>query len=493
MDENSVDWYEGMFLRPQHFQSQERFRLRQLRLNLENLAPFSWGFSRLEIETGALATGRLSVTSLLARFPLGTVVETPEVTALKPLAIRPLIGSSGEVDIYLALPEVSSVSEPGNPGRYDLREMMVPDEHDGALAPVRVRRLQPVLLPAEQLTDGFESIPLARLRRSSESAEGVELVPNFIPPLLRCQASPVLRHRVIESLSDTIRRKLSAITPGYDTESASGVRRFFSDPVIVTRLSLLNQAYATLSVLSGTMQLHPLVAYRDLCDLVGRLAILGVGSNRQVGDLPVYDHENLGPMFIALKRRIETLVEVLEDPGYKERAFVGVASRMQVRLDAEWLEPDWQLLIGIRSNLKPAEAVKLFSANGPMDFKISSSERVDKLYRMGERGLHFKYSAEVPGVLSKIPDTVFLTMGRDEAPGEWSYVKRNQNLALRFNEGLLTGSIHEQTRLQLRFDGNPVEMELTLYAIAPDESGMIRAGESGGGGRFYDDTGSGSA
>ncbi|MFM7132405.1 MAG: hypothetical protein ACKO0V_23905 [bacterium] len=58
-------------------------------------------------------------------------------------------------------------------------------------------------------------------------------------------------------------------------------------------------------------------------------------------------------------------------------------------------------------------------------------------------------------------------------------------MALRFNEGLLTGSIHDQTRLQLRFDGNPVEMELTLYAIPPSESMAS--------GRYQEETGSGSA
>ncbi|MFM7319440.1 MAG: type VI secretion system baseplate subunit TssK [Isosphaeraceae bacterium] len=485
MDQNAIDWHEGMFLRPQHFQTQERFRRRMLRLTIDSFVPYNWGFARLDIDTEALSAGRLSVTSVLARFPSGTLVETPEMAVLKPLAIRPLIGSSGEVNVYLAVPDMSNFSEISDAKRFEFHEMMIPDEHDGALAPVRVRRLLPVLLPEQQLSDGYESVLIAKLRRSSQSAEGVELVPTFIPSLLRCQASPLLSHRVIESLSDTIRRKLGAITPGFDTESAAGMRRFFSDPVLVTRLSLLNQAHAVLSALSGTLQQHPLAAYRDLCDIIGRLAILGVGSNRQVGELPEYDHENLGPLFFALKRRIESLVEVLEDPGYKERAFVGVASRMQVRLDSEWLEPDWQLLIGIRSNLKPADAVKLFSANGPMDFKISSSERVDKLYRMGERGLHFKSSAEVPDVLGEIPDTVFLTVGRDEGSGEWTYVRRNQTLALRFNEGLLTGSIHDQTRLQLRFDGNPVEMELTLYAIPP--------GESMASGRYQEETGSGSA
>lgn len=494
MDQNAVDWYEGMFLRPQHFQSHERFRHRQLRLHTECLIPYGWGFHSLELDTEALATGRLVIHRCIARFASGTILEIPESSTLNPIAVRPLIGPSSEVEICLALPHVNPVMESGVPIRYENREVLVPDEHDGTLAPIQMRRLKPVLLPKEQVSDGFESLPLARLRRSSQSAEGVELVPAFIPPLLSCLASSTLKLRIIESLFDTITRKLNAISPDFDTQSGSGLRRLFSDPIMVNRLGLLNQAYAKLSIISGTMQSHPIMVYRDLCEIVGKLAILGLTHNRQVGELPKYDHENLGPLFFNLKRRIEELVETLEEPGFMERQFSGVASRMQVRLDPQWLEPDWQLYIGIRSNLKPSDAVNLFSANGPMDFKISSSERVDQLYRMGQRGLYFSQVQEVPEVLGKISDTVFLTLGRNESANEWTYVRRNLNLSLRFNEGLLIGSIHDQTRLQLRFDGKPVEMELTLYVVPPSEQSNTNALKNPfSSGLRQEETGSGSA
>lgn len=469
MDQNPVDWYEGMFLRPQHFQTQERFRQRQLRLNIESFMPFSWGFSRLEIETNSLSNGLLVIRQALARFPSGTIIDTPTNCILPPLQVRPLIGESGEVDIQLALPVVMTQNQISPSSRYESREILVPDDHDGTLQPIQVRQFLPLLLPAEKVTQGYETLPIARLRRSSQSAEAVELVSTHIPPLLSSDASPVLQYRIIQSLSDTILRKLNSILPGYNSQTSTGAQRFFSDSVMLTRLSLMNQAYAILSVISGSMKVHPFSVYRDLCDIIGRLAILGITRNRKVGSLPNYDHNNLGEMFFMLKRRVEELVEVLEEPGFKERPFVGMASRMQVSLDSQWLEPGWSLLIGIRTNLEMSDASRLFASNGPMDFKISSAERVDQIFRMGQRGLHFEPVTKVPDALNKITRSLFLSLGRDEAANEWTSVRRSMNLAVRFNEGLLTGSIHDQTKLQLRFDGKPVEMEMVLYAISPAE------------------------
>ncbi|MFM7869139.1 MAG: type VI secretion system baseplate subunit TssK, partial [Planctomycetaceae bacterium] len=103
-----------------------------MRLTIDSFVPYNWGFARLDIDTEALSAGRLSVTSVLARFPSGTLVETPEMAVLKPLAIRPLIGSSGEVNVYLAVPDMSNFSEISDAKRFEFHEMMIPDEHDGA-------------------------------------------------------------------------------------------------------------------------------------------------------------------------------------------------------------------------------------------------------------------------------------------------------------------------------------------------------------------------
>ncbi len=482
MDHNPVDWYEGMFLRPQHFQTQERYRKRGLRQNIDFSVPYAWGLRHLEIDEDALRNGRLLVRQLQARFRSGTVLDIPIDRSLDPIAIRPVLDQSGEVEIHIAIPlNLASAGDPIAEGRnrYQQIEMLVPDEHDRQLQPIMVNQIQPFLIAKHLLGEGYESLPVVRLRRSSSSPEAMEIVQTFIPPILCSNASQVLKQHIIESLSDIINRKLDALSVSLENSSSTNASQIFSDLATFNRLSLLNQTSAIISVLANTYDMSPIWIYRNLCDMIGRLAILGISRNRVVGQLPRYDHEELGQVFFALKRRIQELLETLENPGFLERSFVGVASRMQVSLEPNWLEPGWTMLIGIRSDLDPQNAMKLLANSGPLDFKISSSERVDLLYRMGQRGLHFEPIQRVPIVLKNISNTVFLGLGRDEATTEWASVRRSLNLAIRFNESLLTGSIHDQTRLQLRFDGRPIQMEMTLFAIPPqDQTVQIQPGSN---------------
>ena len=493
MDRNPVDWYEGMFLRPQHFQTQDRHYQHQLSQNFDGIAPFPWGVRSLEIDQDALNAGRLVIRRLRARFPSGKILNIPQDQQISPLPVRQILATGQEVEIHVALPLTfnSDTKVAGQP--FEENEILVPDEHDGQLQPIRIRRLKPILLASQDAGTGYDSIPIVRLRRASHSQDGIEIVPGHIPPLLSAEASPVLKYSILESLNDIIRRKLEAMGLEMGNSHSTSGNRIFSDPALFVRLSLLNQAVAMLESLNNCIQLAPIWIYRDLCDLIGRLAILGISQNRMIGQLPKYNHEDLGPMFFALKRQIQDLVENLEEPGYFERPFVGMATRMQVSLESNWLDPGWTLLIGVSTNLEMADSLNLLSATGPMDFKISSSERVDMLYRMGQRGLHFQPVTQVPEVLKNLKNTVFLSLGRDEAANEWGSVRNNLNLAVRFNESLLIGSIHDQTTVQLRYGNRPIQFGMTLYALAPPE----QRGRSSFGGVQMDlntmETGSGSA
>ena len=143
-------------------------------------------------------------------------------------------------------------------------------------------------MAAHDAGTGYDSMPIVRLRRSSKSQDGVEIVPGHIPPLLSAEASPVLKYSILESLNDIIRRKLEAMVVAMGNGQMTGGTRIFSEPALLVRLSLLNQAAAKLEALGNCIQLAPIWIYRDLSDLVGRLAILGISQNRMIGQLPKF-------------------------------------------------------------------------------------------------------------------------------------------------------------------------------------------------------------
>ena len=54
MNTDKTVWKEGMLLRPQHFQQNDRYYAHQLNMRTQLTSPYSWGFFNLEVDTSYL-------------------------------------------------------------------------------------------------------------------------------------------------------------------------------------------------------------------------------------------------------------------------------------------------------------------------------------------------------------------------------------------------------------------------------------------------------
>jgi len=81
---SKVLWGEGLFLRPQHFQQQDRYHEARLNETASALHPYCWGVRRLAVDTDALKADTLRVTELALIFPDGEVVRAPDHDPLPP-------------------------------------------------------------------------------------------------------------------------------------------------------------------------------------------------------------------------------------------------------------------------------------------------------------------------------------------------------------------------------------------------------------------------
>ena len=95
-------WSEGMLRQPQHLQQQERHSDHVRHLTMRSTTPYAWGFSELEIDTAALALGKLALVRAVGVFADGTVFDMPSVDPLPPPFDVPA-GLRDEV-VVLALP-----------------------------------------------------------------------------------------------------------------------------------------------------------------------------------------------------------------------------------------------------------------------------------------------------------------------------------------------------------------------------------------------------
>ncbi len=102
MENNKVVWSEGLFLRPQHLQQQERYLERFVELRAGSLRPYTWGFSELELESDLLAIGKLGIKRARGVFPDGTPFSMPGDDPL-PLALE-VDGNWRDQTVFLTLP-----------------------------------------------------------------------------------------------------------------------------------------------------------------------------------------------------------------------------------------------------------------------------------------------------------------------------------------------------------------------------------------------------
>ena len=77
MYSRKVVWSEGMFLRPQHFQQQERYLEFFSHARALSAEPYFWGFRELLLDLEALALGKIALIKAVGVFPDGTPFSFP--------------------------------------------------------------------------------------------------------------------------------------------------------------------------------------------------------------------------------------------------------------------------------------------------------------------------------------------------------------------------------------------------------------------------------
>jgi type VI secretion system protein ImpJ len=316
------------------------------------------------------------------------------------------------------------------------------------------------LLSTEDAT-GYEVLPIAQLVKSAGAGAVPQLDETYIPPVLACDVWKVLAVGILQSLYDRIGKKTELLATQVVSRNLTFDSSSQGDRRIFEQLRMLNEAYAFLGAFLFAQGVPPLTMYAELCRLVGQLSILG--AQRRPPDLPRYDHDDLGGCFYRVKQYIDALLDLVEEPNYKERPFIGAGLRMQVALESAWLEPTWQLFVGVQSTLAPEDCVTLLTRR--LDMKIGSSDRVDDLFSRGAAGLKVTPAKILPSVLPTPSGLLYFHIDRGAQEQEWQRVQQSLSLAIRLNENLVAGGIQGQRELQIKAAGQTTPLRFTLFVV----------------------------
>jgi type VI secretion system protein ImpJ len=473
-----------MFLRPHHLQSADRHWTETLALGGQWDNPYNYGLQAIEISQESIANFQFQVNLCHARLRDGTLVtiepgeQSDRIDMREALvgqqqamiSLQEAFAANNVVRVYLAVPRLKlggpNVGEAGEtaPIRYRHELRSVPDENAGgndqeiALRAVNVR-----LLLSTEDRSGYECLPIAQVQRASDASPQPTLDPQYFPPMVCVEAWNTLARDVVRAIYDLIGKKIEVLAEqvqnrriGFESQEPGDLDR-------LVMLSSLNEAYITLGVLTFARGVHPWVAYRELCRIVGRIAIFGEG--RRVPEAPRYDHDELAPIFYWVKQQIESLLSRVRDYEYEQVYFEGAGRGMQVTLDTRWLSSDWQWFVGVkRSNITAKECETLLTERF-LAWKLASARQVERIFQTRAEGLLLAPLERPPRALPP-RDWMYFEVSRGNA--SWRDVQETGTLAMRFQEHFIGNldTLTGQKQLVVRIgNGRMATLEFALFAV----------------------------
>jgi type VI secretion system protein ImpJ len=301
-----------MFLRPQHFQQQERYLEFFSHARAMAAESYFWGFRELEINIEALALGKLVLNKAVGIFPDGTPFSLPGTDALPdPLEVPPTLKDKR---IFLAFPmrRVGAVEirfDKHDPlARYEAMDEELSDcNSEGAEpAPALLAQMRAQLLPENELTDSWLRLGVAHVvdRRSDGT---VVLDTRHISPSITYGQSPVL-HAMVDDITGLMQQRGDALATRVTQPGRGGIAEVGD----FMMLNIINRWQPLMAHLRDHRVLHPERVYGHLLELGGELSSFTRENRRPIG-YPVYDHDDPRPCFEAVVSDIRrSLSMVLE-------------------------------------------------------------------------------------------------------------------------------------------------------------------------------------
>lgn len=393
-------WGEGLFLRPQHFQQQALFLESSLARGLRQMHGNPWGIRRSSLDADALRGGLLRLHTLELVFRDGTEIDAPGGNPLplaRNLAEIPQIGT--QTVVYACLPALNafggnsaeSEGTTARPPRYLAARCTLPDLYTDSLeAEVTELHANIRLLIEEENRDGHLCVAIGRITKNANGTW--EIDQEFIPPLVEIAGSRQLG-MLTRRLLDILLVKSQALATRHREKVKSVVEYGTSDIASFWLLHTVNRTYPLLNHLAATPT-HPETLYGLLAQLCGEL--MTFSSERTLGDIPPYQHENLTTVFERLDTLIRELLETVVSNRYALIPLVNTKPSFFVgRLDSERLVENVDYYLSISSELPTTQILEV----APLKLKAGSPDDLEKILNSALPGVRLTHATQTPAAL----------------------------------------------------------------------------------------------
>ncbi|MDA8050418.1 MAG: type VI secretion system baseplate subunit TssK [Rhodospirillales bacterium] len=379
---NRVVWEEGMFLRAQHFQQQDRWLEAVLRGRVGHLRAHPWGLAEMQLDRDLLATGRFALAAAAGVFDDGTPFQLPgEADHPPPLEVPE--GARNAL-VFLAVPlrqpgAVEIRSQDALLARYEAKEFEAYDTHSASPQPasLRVARLGLRYLIETEDRSGYSCIGLARIVEVGADRR-VSLDERWIPPALVAAAAAPLAGLITE-LAGMLNQRGEALAGRLTQPGARGV----AEVADFLLLQSVNRWQKLLSHWADSGNVHPEELYATLLQMAGEFATF-TEAGRRPNAYPAYRHDDLqrsfAPVVADLRRSLSAVIEqtAIAIPLQERRHGV----RVGPIVDRGILRAS-SFVLAVQSDMPTETLRRLF----PAQVKIGAVEQIRELVNVALPGI----------------------------------------------------------------------------------------------------------
>jgi len=397
-----------MFLRPQHFQAQDRFIDSQLRARVDSMRPHPWGFTDLVIDEDLASLGKFGVIRAAGVMPDGTPFSIPD--ELPPPAPLDVPGDARDAIVSLTLPaqqvgavEFRDADTPAAEARFLVDEGEVADafSDDRTTEPIEFGRPNLRFGVTRDQTYGRVTIGVARIREVQNGR--LMFDDRYIPSTLDMNAALRLRNGLTDIVGRAQQRAEELALRA--VEATDGGAETFASFLL---LQALNRLVPLLEHLEGLPMVHPERLYELLIGAAGELATL-VRPERKPPPIPRYDHINPQSCFEPVFDLLQSMLSAVFDRSAIQLPLDGIGpGAYSSTITDHNLYKTGYFYLAVSAAAPVEEIRRLF----PSVAKVGAVQKMRQIVDSALPGVPLRHTPTPPPQLRVLPGFVYFEFDR---------------------------------------------------------------------------------
>ena len=439
---SKVGWTEGLFLRPQHFQQQDRYHENNLNARVGVITPYPWGVTALEIDHDLAQQGKFAVRRCSGVMPDGMTFDIPDHAPLpEPLELSEKISNAV---IGLSVPAIAKNSrevdflDADSGSRYWRSSEAVIDAAAGSRSEEEIDVAHPRLV--YEVLDGSKSgstqIGLARVVEIQDKT--IVFDNRYLPPAMTTHAHAGFNGLVDRAIG-WIETKLEELSR-YAADPTAGGGLQYADYFM---LQVLNREVPVLRHMRNSQYVHPERLYEELLRLAGELSTFAT-QERLARTYDGYNHDDLATTFHpimrdlqgALSARMERRAVRLELIERGNNAYVSPIQDRALFQNATFI-----------LEVSAGQSLKDIQEKFPALFKLGPSTKMQDIIHAQLPGIPLVYTATPPRQIRALSENVYFRLDK------------NTPLWAEFSQAPAVG---------LHFSGDWPDLKMEFWAIRED-------------------------